>query len=108
MHAYLCFLLFISTDDASRVILSVPDSDGSDYINASFINVRRHAFNFFNIPASEVQSTRVCLTYNITIDILSCLHVTNCFSRCFNLPPFTFRATVRDLPTLLHKVNNTA
>ncbi len=78
VHAYLCFLLFISTDDASRVILSVPDSDGSDYINASFINVRRHAFNFFNIPASEVQSTRVCLTYNITIDILSCLHVTNC------------------------------
>ena len=29
----------VSTDDASRVILSVPDADGSDYINASYIDV---------------------------------------------------------------------
>ena len=36
LHSLLCF----STDDASRVILSVPDSDGNDYINASFIDVR--------------------------------------------------------------------
>ena len=36
MHSIFCF----STDDASRVILSVPDVDGSDYINASFIDVR--------------------------------------------------------------------
>ena len=36
VHSLLCF----STDDASRVILSVPDSDGNDYINASFIDVR--------------------------------------------------------------------
>ena len=29
----------VSTDDASRVVLSVPDADGSDYINASYIDV---------------------------------------------------------------------
>ena len=29
----------VTTDDASRVILSVPDADGSDYINASYIDV---------------------------------------------------------------------
>ena len=34
--------LHISTDDASRVVLSVPDADGSDYINASYIDVRIH------------------------------------------------------------------
>ena len=28
------------------------------------------------------------------------------FSRCFNVPPLTFRAIIRDLPTLPHKVNN--
>ena len=32
-------LLLIPTDDASRVVLSVPDVDGSDYINASYIDV---------------------------------------------------------------------
>ena len=42
MHSLFC----ISADDASRVILSVPDADGSDYINASFIDVRKHAINF--------------------------------------------------------------
>ena len=40
-YMHTCFLLFTSADDASRVILSVPDSDGSDYINASFIDVCR-------------------------------------------------------------------
>ena len=29
----------LPTDDHSRVVLSVPDEDGSDYINASFIDV---------------------------------------------------------------------
>ena len=29
----------VTTDDASRVVLSVPDADGSDYINASYIDV---------------------------------------------------------------------
>ena len=28
------------------------------------------------------------------------------FGKCFNVPPLTFRAIVRDLPTLLHKVDN--
>ena len=27
------------TDDHCRVVLSVPDENGSDYINASYINV---------------------------------------------------------------------
>ena len=39
-------IFVLSADDASRVILFVPDADGSDYINASFIDVRRHAINF--------------------------------------------------------------
>ena len=29
----------LHSDDHSRVVLSVPDEDGSDYINASFIDV---------------------------------------------------------------------
>ena len=36
LHPSLC----VSADDASRVVLSVPDADGSDYINASYIDVR--------------------------------------------------------------------
>ena len=35
-------LLCISTVDASRVVLSVPDVNGSDYINASYIDVSIH------------------------------------------------------------------
>ena len=37
-----CIFLYLSTVDASRVILSVPDVDGSDYINASYIDVCMH------------------------------------------------------------------
>ena len=56
MHPLFC----ISADDASRVILSVPDAFGSDYINASFIDVRKHAINFPTyIPVSRIESTRV-------------------------------------------------
>ena len=29
----------ISADDSSRVVLSVPNTSGTDYINASFVNV---------------------------------------------------------------------
>ena len=29
----------IATDDSSRVLLSVPNASGTDYINASFIDV---------------------------------------------------------------------
>ena len=32
----------LSPDDHSRVVLNVPDSNGNDYINASFINVSVH------------------------------------------------------------------
>ena len=32
--------MLLYADDASRVVLSVPDALGSDYINASFIDVR--------------------------------------------------------------------
>ena len=39
LHPSLC----IPTDDASRVVLSVPDANGSDYINASYIDVRMHS-----------------------------------------------------------------
>ena len=34
---------FQTADDHSRVILSVPDEAGSDYINASYINVSGHS-----------------------------------------------------------------
>ena len=33
------FIMTLHSDDHSRVVLSVPDEDGSDYINASFIDV---------------------------------------------------------------------
>ena len=33
------FITTLHSDDHSRVVLSVPDEDGSDYINASFIDV---------------------------------------------------------------------
>ena len=29
----------MSADDSSRVVLSVPNTSGTDYINASFVNV---------------------------------------------------------------------
>ena len=32
-------IMTLHSDDHSRVVLSVPDADGSDYINASFIDV---------------------------------------------------------------------
>ena len=31
--------IYIPPDDHSRVVLSAPDEDGSDYINASYIDV---------------------------------------------------------------------
>ena len=31
--------LDVSVDDSSRVVLSVPNTSGTDYINASFVNV---------------------------------------------------------------------
>ena len=42
LDTYLHLFLHISTDDASRVVLSAPNADGSDYINASYIDVRIH------------------------------------------------------------------
>ena len=36
---WLHYFVLLYTDDASRVILSVPDALGNDYINASFIDV---------------------------------------------------------------------
>lgn len=56
------FLLHISTDDASRVVLSVPDAVGSDYINASFINVCMHKINYLIMQTtmvSGIQNARV-------------------------------------------------
>ena len=60
LHSLLCF----STDDASRVILSVPDSDGNDYINASFIDVRIN-FQTYLIPrpASGIEGKRVYMAH---------------------------------------------
>ena len=85
---FVLYSAFLSADDASRVILFVPDSDRSDYINASFIDVRTILY--------------ASLTNAVLIKLFARHKL---FSKCFNVPPFTFRATVRDLPTLLHKVN---
>ena len=38
-------ILCICAVDHSRVVLSVPDESGSDYINASYIDVSDHASN---------------------------------------------------------------
>ena len=37
MFIYIAFDM--SVDDSSRVVLSVPNTSGTDYINASFVNV---------------------------------------------------------------------
>ena len=36
---YHVFILSVTPDDHSRVVLSAPDEEGSDYINASYIDV---------------------------------------------------------------------
>lgn len=42
----MCTLSFV--DDSSRVALSVPNSSGTDYINASFIDVS----NAYTVPCA--------------------------------------------------------
>ena len=43
MLVYFVFAFcWVPADDTSRVVLSVPDTSGSDYINASYIDVRIH------------------------------------------------------------------
>ena len=62
--------------------------------------------SIFNIPVSGVESTRVwhnAISLNRHIKLFTHHKL---FSKCFNIPPLTFRAIVRDLPTLPHKVNN--
>ena len=39
MYINKAIIMTLHLDDHSRVVLSVPDEDGSDYINASFIDV---------------------------------------------------------------------
>ena len=70
--------------------------------------------SIFNIPVSGVESTRV---WHIKFPSIVILYVSltrhiklfarhKLFGKCYNVTPLTFRATVRDLPTLLHKVSN--
>ena len=44
MYLYL-LLTFLFSGDHSRVILKVPDENGSDYINASYIEVGRMMYS---------------------------------------------------------------
>ena len=52
--------LYVHTVDHSRVVLSIPDGWGSDYINASYINVR---------PTVDSEQT-VCHVHYVTFMFL--------------------------------------
>ena len=51
--------MLLYTDDASRVVLSVPDALGNDYINASFIDVSIDIYTsnciYINITNNQCQ-----------------------------------------------------
>ena len=69
LHLLLCF----SAVDASRVVLSVPDVNGSDYINASYIDVSIHEivkYQLFN--ALSVGFVHRCQPSRFRLD-MSCL-----------------------------------
>ena len=49
MLVYFVFAFcWVPADDTSRVVLSVPDTSGSDYINASYIDVRMYSMCIYN------------------------------------------------------------
>ena len=91
----------------------MPDLVGSDYINASFIDVRKHTTNFLlylsvGLRVQEYGTTKfhsIVILYVSLTKYIKLFARHKLFSRCFNVPALTFRAIVRDLPTLLHKVN---
>ena len=53
-------LVSFPADDSSRVVLSVPNTSGTDYINASFVNVSHADTVYLHLCVLHAEESQLC------------------------------------------------
>ena len=81
-------LPYFSLDDHSRVVLSVPDSNGNDYINASFINVSGICIS--RVSACRYVCMQGCTCMYVHIETCTHTHIHTHVNYCIHIDIIQF------------------